>query len=213
MTAILMARMQMTFKKNIKPVSTKIKNMIAAIKIVLILFFVMDVAIGNAQFDSSKLITTSKIHVLYDKCNGILNIDSIKKDNFFQIIFLESKGFENMIFVAVGIKDLPDISIDRTNSSPFSCEYVIGYDVQKDFIYHLKGFRNNDFERFYIDHIPREYKSSSKGKLLRRETLSKFEVENIDLYCLYKAYVEKRGTLNACCVSCVERDRNYGMFR
>lgn len=183
------------------------------IKLLVLLIAIAYSSNGSCQADSNKLITTGKIHVVLDRSNGVLDIDNISKDTFYQTEYLNSVGFKDVLFLAIRIKDIPNISIDKSNQTPFSCEYLIAYDAKNNYIYYLKGFRKNNFEKFYNEHFPNQYKSSKTGKFLDKSTLSNFKIDGIDLDCLYSLFILKNKSMKTCCISCVERDTRYAVFK
>lgn len=184
-------------------------------RILLIVFTVLFLG-GNGigQVDSTKLIETCKLHVLLDRANGIVDVGKFLQDGKCEIKFLNASGFSDLIFLAVHIYDLDSSrQIDTTNASPFSCEYVIGYNKKVNSTYLLKGFVKNDFESFYLYEIPNHYKHSPKGKLAHQSSLNDYFIEHIDLVCLYNCTIAQRKSSCNCCISCKQRDLKYSVFR
>ncbi len=107
--------------------------------------------------------------------------------------FLESKGFEDVIFFQIHAESFLDTSelIQFDENKVGFCEFfgnvkfnfVFGYNLVNGDLYKLKGFRDNDIIPLIL--YANSYKQL-KRKIISKRKLKNYSVENLDLFCLYK---------------------------
>jgi len=192
------------------------------IAIIGCLLFIQSMA--YSQIDTTGILFTCKLHILLDQNIGITNKNSLcgNFETERNYKFLNSKGFKDVIFIEF-YKDKLNLNIidnidtlSKNNSKPFCCYYVLAYNYNQNKIYHLKGFKNNDFRDFYCYEVPNYLKSkgNSYNRLTSQESLNTdYFIENIDINCLYRYIILKKSNYSKCLISCEERDGNYSISR
>jgi len=177
--------------------------------ILLLLFFSRNVF---SQVANVKLSQTFVIHVFMDRNEGILDVDSFIK-NTDKVKTIDNIGFNKLVFLSFSVDDLypENDSLDVDNKKLFSCNYIIAYNKIQNRIYHLKGFKTNDFKEFYIYEVANSLKKKGSGiaKLDDYKAfLSEFKVPGLNLGCLYESVILKgKGGKSGCLISCFQRDK------
>lgn len=113
---------------------------------------------------------------------------------------LGSKGFsKKLTFFEVPIR------IDSTVNYKFIYDYsfIFAYNNVSDKIYRLKGFHNNEFDLFFRDLLDVGnidfYDSSTDDLSTVKRFVRTFEVENLDLKCLYKSMKKRKAVPDCIC--------------
>jgi hypothetical protein len=124
---------------------------------------------------------------------------------------LSSKGFsDDLVFIKIKTRGnfeairkgkIAD-SLYKKNRVPFSCDYIIGCKLNGKKFYKLKGFTSNDFLQLF---------TVSYKKKDRVFFLSQFNIDELDLSCLFDNFFIKRksGVVSSCLQSCNDRDRKF----
>jgi len=168
--------------------------------------------IGNCfgqSIDTANIVTNVKIFFMcennysYDKESAI----KFLSENNFEV--LETKGFENMMFIKLMLrgnfqdlreKEIPDSSYVK-NRVPFSCDYIIAFDLKDKEFFRVKGFEGNDF----VGLVGKKYKPKTKESFIRDHS-----VEELDIECLFEALIIGNKKENYPCLrSCKERDKRF----
>lgn len=124
---------------------------------------------------------------------------------------LNSNGFVNisfyLVFDSIELTDIeqPKITLDsmRVNNLVYGyCEFIYAVNTKTKSTYRLKGYEVNDFNGFYYTEIlpNRTYSKAGHKKLL-----SNFNVERLDLVCLYNKHIKKRKNID--CALCIDKSK------
>ena len=188
------------------------------VKLISILGFLFLASTAFPQGEKVKLYQTFAMHVFIDRTDGVLDANTFMKE-INKIKILDNKGFKNVIFLSYSVDELnaDTDAVNADNTKHFSCNYIVAYNKKQNKIYHLKGFRTNDFKEFYTYEIDNSYKRKgvSFSKLDDYQVfISDFKVSGLDLGCLYESAILKhKSNKGGCLVSCFRRDEYIGVFR
>jgi hypothetical protein len=181
-------------------------------------------SIAYSQVDTTSILYTCNLHILFDQNIGVINNTTLcsNTEATKKFKFLNFKSFKNIIFIAIYKDKLSLNAIDKLdtlikdNSKPFCCYYILAYNYNQNKIYHLKGFKTNDFKDFYCYEIPNylKRKNNAYNRLISEETLNTdYFIEDIDINCLYSTIILKKSNNSKCLISCEERDGNYSISK
>lgn len=168
----------------------------------------------NLNIDTSKVLFSAKIEVFADR--DVLftpaELDSLAKQLTAKV--LKSKGFQDIIFIHISWRSsiFDSAYFNKTqlsnNQVLSACNYIQAYMPQNGCFYKLKGFRINEFINFIED-----FHYFNEGMMIdimlenKKVFLQLFEVEELDLGCLYDAfYKNKKCNICYCLISCDKRD-------
>lgn len=167
--------------------------------LVVNLFYLKHMYCQNSGVDTATVILNAKINILALE-TSIKSTEEIKNimDSDIKYEILESKGFnEDVIFFRLKME--PRIKADTSNYfysliNQYDSDFIFAFCNNNQKYYRLKGFSTNDFMTFYNDMIIYiDYSvASSTDTGNRKQFLSTFYIEDINLDCLYGYLSKKR---------------------
>lgn len=179
----------------------------------LIFLFNINIVKLNAQMTGEELYLFNAKRLALSK--GLHQRDSlIKRIDELRWSKLSSTGFENVVFYLVydSIElidiDGSELNIDslKINNLLYGyCEFVFAVNTRTKNTYRLKGYDFIDFVDFYYTEI---LDNKPNRKLSKKEMLNKFNIERIDLDCLFDYYIitsKKKRQIS--CYKCIDKNK------